>query len=208
MSLNKINLEKDGLVVGGTQLATHGGSVSVGNNIIVGANTYTSNLIVTGTFVYQQANTVLPTFSAFGSALTTTTSGVATPVLYDRVEYDTNNCFNPTNQWQYRNGIYTPPWSWAPNVPGYYLITAPVLFTANGTANAYGQTNIMRQNNALAYSTAPLNIGPSVTATTVVYMNGTSDYVNVMSIQNSTGALAVGSNAPFIRFRGCYLRPA
>ena len=40
MAINKIVLERDGLQVGGKQLVTSGGGVSVGQNLVVHGNTY------------------------------------------------------------------------------------------------------------------------------------------------------------------------
>jgi hypothetical protein len=48
MAINKINLERDGLIVGDTQLVASGGGVYVGNNIAVGGGVYTKDLLVTG----------------------------------------------------------------------------------------------------------------------------------------------------------------
>jgi hypothetical protein len=56
MSINKLVLETDGLVVGTNQLVASGGGVSIANNLVVSGNTYsnvvgtvnTSNLTVTG----------------------------------------------------------------------------------------------------------------------------------------------------------------
>lgn len=43
MAVNKINLERDGLIVGDTQLVTSGGGVSVGKNLVVIGNSYARN---------------------------------------------------------------------------------------------------------------------------------------------------------------------
>jgi len=207
--LNKIFLEQDGLVVGGNQLTTQGGSVSVGNNIYVGANTVTSNLTVTGTFNYPKANTSLPAFSAFGNALVSAPNTTNTQIAYNQVEFDTNSCFNPTNQWLYVNGIYTPPWSFAPNIPGYYQINATIFGTQSGTSNAFIQAVLYKQNASYKYAITPFGgAGITVTVSTVVFMNGISDYLSVYGYQNTGGALNIGSSTIQQSFNGCFLRPA
>jgi len=45
MSINKIVLETDGLIVGDSQLVASGGGVSIGQNLVVQGNTYTGNII-------------------------------------------------------------------------------------------------------------------------------------------------------------------
>lgn len=207
--LNKIFLEQDGLVVGGNQLVTSGGNVNIANSVFVGANTVTGNLTVTGTFNYPKANTGLPAFNAFGSAFVTAPNLTVVQLMYDKILFDTNNCYNPTNQWMYVNGIYTPPWSWAPNVPGYYQINATCLSGANTTVGAIQQVILNKQNGTYAVANAPLNAGaPTAAINTVVFMNGVSDYVSLFGLQTSGGSLSFGSNAPVYSFNGCFLRPA
>jgi len=46
MSLNKLRLEADGLVVGDTQLVARGGGVTVGQNLVVNGTTFSGNLQV------------------------------------------------------------------------------------------------------------------------------------------------------------------
>ena len=208
--LNKVFLEPDGLSVGGTQLLTTGGGVSIANTLFVGANTVTSNLTVTGTFNYPRANTTLPAFRAYGSVVPSIPSSTFTAIPYNIVEFDTNGCFNPTSQPLYLNGIYTPAWSWAPNVPGYYQINAAVSATSNSTAGSLVYTNIYKQNNIVAQGSSALS---SLTNSqpwcgTVLFMNGVSDYVSIYAWQNSGGALAVGSPQNTVSFNGCFLRPA
>lgn len=46
MAINKIVLERDGLVVGTNQLVTSGGGVSVGQNLVVQGNSYTDGVFL------------------------------------------------------------------------------------------------------------------------------------------------------------------
>jgi len=48
MAVNKLFLEPDGLVVGGTQLVASGGGVTVGRNLAVAGNIYSTNFIGNG----------------------------------------------------------------------------------------------------------------------------------------------------------------
>lgn len=206
--LNKITLETDGLVVGGNQLVTSGGQVNVGNNLYVAANTVTANLTVTGTFNYPRANTNMPAMAVFSNTLTTATSGNVYNVIYDKIEFDTNNCFNPTSQWLYVNGIYTPPWSWAPNVPGYYQINYNVLF--NMTNAGYGVSQLYKQNNPIHYSYFNANSAGAVITTQgsrIVAMNGISDYLSMTVLQTSGATATIGSSNQAYGFSGCWLRP-
>ena len=70
--------------------------------------------------------------------------GSATQIQYNTTIFDTNNCYNPTSQPLILNGITVPPFSWAPNIPGYYLVTGAVLYSANATTGAYNATAIFK----------------------------------------------------------------
>jgi hypothetical protein len=76
MAINKINLERDGLIVGDTQLVASGGGVYVGNNIAVGGGVYTKDLLVTGNASFLGNVTgnvvVIPRIGTVGSGTTIT----------------------------------------------------------------------------------------------------------------------------------------
>ena len=87
MSINKIVLEKDGLVVGTNQLVASGNGIYVGNNLVVGGTLYATNIVGSGGFSNGQSIsvnnfTVSGGFTANGSTgtsgqvLTTTGSAV------------------------------------------------------------------------------------------------------------------------------------
>jgi hypothetical protein len=69
MAINKINLERDGLIVGDTQLVASGGGVYVGNNIAVGGGVYTKDLLVTGNASFS-GNVTAVNFIGSGALLT------------------------------------------------------------------------------------------------------------------------------------------
>lgn len=60
MSINKIFLEPDGLVVGGTQLVASGGGVSVGKNLSVIGNAYVSGALYTSNITISPINSSVP----------------------------------------------------------------------------------------------------------------------------------------------------
>ena len=69
MAINKINLERDGLIVGDTQLVASGGGVYVVNNIAVGGCVYTQDLLVTGNASFS-GNVTAVNFIGSGQFLT------------------------------------------------------------------------------------------------------------------------------------------
>ena len=75
MAVNKLYLEPDGLVVGATQLVASGGGVTVGQNLAVVGNVFTTglsasgNLSVTGTASFS-GNVTAVNFIGSGALLT------------------------------------------------------------------------------------------------------------------------------------------
>lgn len=101
MSINKIVLEPDGLVVGDNQLITQGGGVSVGKNLVVQGNTYSGNVtssVINANIIYanqiifpgQQANNTSTISSATQLEKQYTKVGVLAPYQ------DQSNRFYPS----------------------------------------------------------------------------------------------------------------
>jgi hypothetical protein len=87
MSINKIVLETDGLVVGDNQLVASGGGVSIGQNLVVQGNTYTGNIIssnvVTQTLYATQI--YFPANNATGSPSQTITGATTLEKQYTKL---------------------------------------------------------------------------------------------------------------------------
>ena len=88
MAVNKLNLERDGLVVGATQLVASGGGVTIGQNLAVGGNVYSTNFIGNGALLtgiiagsnYSniQVATYLPTYTGtIGASFVNSTGNVS-----------------------------------------------------------------------------------------------------------------------------------
>ena len=114
---------------------------------------------------------------------------------YNAALFDTASCFNTTT------GRFTP------NVAGYYQISCNVDFGINGIGAASSISASIYRNNGLYWSGGLQTSGlcfASTGATTVVFMNGTTDFVSVYFFQN-TGSTATGF---LVRFAGVMVRAA
>ena len=133
-----------------------------------------------------------PAFSATRSAAQTPTGGVWTKVQFSTEEYDTANCYDPTTNYRC-----------TPNGAGYYLITSSIETNVSSlTATAiYKNGSAYRR----SWSSNP-GVAAGAVISTIVYMNGTTDYVESYVYQNSTGAL-YNSSVDY-EFSGCLLRAA
>ena len=111
-------------------------------------------------------------FSAYQNSAQTFSTGVFNKLQIDTEEFDTANCFNTGN---YR---------FTPNVAGYYQVNA----NYNLNASAITLAVIYKNGSAFKYgvnSTGDSPYGGSVSC--LVYMNGTTDYIEFYGYTNGTG---------------------
>lgn len=122
--------------------------------------------------------------SVYLSAHQTVSASTNTVIGFDSVEFDTDSEFN-TSTHQY-----------TPTAAGYYLVTAN-LRCQNDTAG--GQCYLrLRKNGVLTKQTqlyaVSSNDDPQVDISTVLYLNGTTDYVD---IQGNTGGTTFGGGVVY-----------
>jgi len=142
-----------------------------------------------------------PAFSAYASATQTVTLNTATKVAIDTENFDTNSNFDTTNN------------RFTPTVAGYYQVNAVVRGTAASTFTSM-ITFIYKNGSEIARS----NIGANLTATatvmmqvsSIIYMNGTTDYLEVYGLVNGTGTanFAFSTAAATSQFSACLMRAA
>jgi len=141
--------------------------------------------------------------AAFGAYLSTNqsiTSSTFTKVALDTVEYDTNSCFSTSNH------------RFTPNVAGYYQINGCVYFA--GTTNTQGNAYINIYKNGSSYkqggsltTTAADGTGSNLVVSVVMYMNGTTDYVELWGSLQQTGPV-FGGGQSLTYFNGSFVRGA
>jgi hypothetical protein len=128
------------------------------------------------TFAQQPAGTFAgtgPAFSATMSANQNITSSVGTLLNFNTKEYDTNTCFNNTGSTVTLNGVSVPAYAFGPNVAGYYQVFVslyPNTSTSFAASSIYKSGGIYK-----SIQTTGTNVGVELSC--IVYLNGTSDYV-------------------------------
>ena len=151
-----------------------------------------SGLVVTpdnsGNIVLQYNGQSAPAFSAYNSTGTSLTGSTNTKVLFQTEEFDTNSNFASS--------------TFTPTVAGYYQITANVQWGTATESQCYIYKNgsNFKQGTNIATSTK----GCAVTA--LVYMNGTTDYLEIYVYVASTYTTQTGATTTY--FQGCLLRGA
>jgi hypothetical protein len=134
-----------------------------------------------------------PAFSAYqlnGSANQSISSDVWTKALLETEEFDTNNNF--------ANGRFTP------TVAGYYQINA-CLHLRNAAACAlkivgiYKSGNIYKQGMQLYFNGNYYIASDTFPVSTIVYLNGTTDYIELYGyISSSSASIGFGSTATWL----------
>ena len=125
--------------------------------------------------------TSAPAFSAYIAANQSAT-GSAQIITFNTKVYDSNNCFNNTGSTVTLNGVSVSAYSFGPNVAGYYQINCslPAFDTVSGSAyllQIYKNGSLFLTGAALPFASGTSTVGGS--ASQVIYMNGTSDTVQI-----------------------------
>lgn len=137
-----------------------------------------------------------PVFKAASNA-TNVPDGLTTTFFtsYGSAAFDPTSAFNPaTGRFQ-------------PAVAGYYQINALVSYGVNGILASAVTALIVKNgsgSDALAGLGSSTTTYPSISVSSIVYMNGTTDYVQVGTYHNAgTTATSITAN-----FTGALIRPA
>lgn len=124
-----------------------------------------------------------PAFSAYQNSATSLTSLTATKLQFQAEEYDTANCFDSSTNYRF-----------TPNVAGYYLVNGAFRI---GTAST--GLVLWLYKNGSAYkelSYLPATAGSTAVAGGAqVYLNGTTDYIELYAQQNAATQNSVTGSA-------------
>lgn len=150
-----------------------------------------SGVTVNGTKLVAAA----PMFSAYNSAMQSVTKATYTKVTLDTEEFDTNNNFASSR--------------FTPTVPGYYQINGQVY--GYGTTTATVIAVLYKNGSAYVYgSFAAANSSTNAVSTvsTVVYMNGTTDYIELWGYVDAITSpnFPATSGGIGCRLSGCLVR--
>jgi hypothetical protein len=143
--------------------------------------------------VYSQG---VPAFSAYRSGSQSGfSSGVFGKIQFNAEEYDTSNCFDSTTNYRF-----------TPTVAGYYQLNAgvsPSAFTGNYfLVGLYKNGSLYK--NGTNYSPNTL-AGATGTVSSLVYLNGSTDYVEIYIVVNGT-PFVNGTNTADTYFNGSLVR--
>jgi len=155
--------------------STGGGSVTI--NEPTTASNFTQTLPASTGTVMVSGN--MPAFSAYGSTAQTVSNATFTKVTLDAEEFDTNSNFASSR--------------WTPTTAGYYQINGQVNGAGTGTLS---RTLATLYKNGAAYKYGVDGTISRSTVSCVVYMNGTTDYLELYGLLVGTGTMSFAGNSP------------
>jgi hypothetical protein len=164
------------------------GAITLSAPAVSGTNTATLPA-ATGTVMVSGNQ---PAFSAYIDTSTSVPTATYTKILYGTENFDTNNNFASSR--------------FTPTVAGYYQITGNLRF---GSITASIVIASIYKNGSLYYLSGCGVVSgySSPTVSSVIYLNGSTDYVEIYAYQNS-GTTQSADNGTYYIFSGCLLRTA
>jgi hypothetical protein len=135
----------------------------------------------------------MPAFNANATTTQSISSGTYTKVTLGTKVFDTNNNFASS--------------TFTPTVAGYYIVTGSVIIQSAAGALV---TLIYKNGSAVAQGTsypAAGQISATATISSVIYCNGSTDYIELYAYQGTAGSLTIGSGYS-TQMTGCLLRNA
>jgi hypothetical protein len=171
------------------------GSVTLSSPAVSGTTTLTlpttSGTVITTGSTFAGTG---PAFRAYQDAGQTISNTTFTKVTLATEDYDTASCFASSR--------------FTPTVAGYYLCTGNIRFSAS-TAGPVIVAAIYKNGAAYQNFEGSTNSSDSSTqVTSLVYLNGSTDYVELYTYQNYGGNRSTTSGASQTSFQGFLARAA
>ena len=179
-----------------TATTTSGLTQSADNSGVLQLASGTGNLVtvpsVTGTAMVSGN---MPAFSAYNNASQSISNNTLTKVLFQVEEFDTNNNFASS--------------TFTPTVAGYYQINAGLNFPSG-----VGIVSTALYKNGAEYQggsqmSLQATYGVRSVVSTIVYCNGSTDYLEIYGLQITGGSVSIGTNSTVATwFTGSMIRGA
>lgn len=134
-----------------------------------------------------------PAFSAYPSSTTSVSNATFTKVTYGTEEFDTNSNYDTSLS------------RFTPTVAGYYQVNASINY-ASASNGGNNSLLALYKNGSWAKSSSGGNV-PYYNLAALVYMNGTTDYLEIYAYQSSGSTLTVSSGNTY-QFSALLVRSA
>ena len=180
-----------------SQVAISGNASGTGTLTIAAPNTNSNFTLTlpqnTGTLISTASTfgSTGPSFSAYLNSSQSFTGGVYTKVQLNAEEWDTNSNFDSSTNYRF-----------TPTVAGYYQVNCQAQQT-----NTYSGTNVVAiYKNGAAYKSATLSTFGPPTLSAMVYLNGSTDYIELYANLGTSQTMTASS--VFVYMSGFLARAA
>jgi hypothetical protein len=179
--------------------AIHGTTLQVVSpgKLAVNAGGVTSNELASSAVTQAKIGTNVvgngPAFRAYASTATSIPGVTQTKINLESETFDTNSNFASSR--------------FTPTIAGYYLITGTIFIDSSVMVGFLA--SIFK--NGITYANGSSQVRANALRTTVndiVYLNGSTDYVELYGYHESSGSFNVGASSEQTYFSGCLIRSA
>ena len=178
------------------------GNLLIAANGTIGVASIT-NTAITGTITQAQIGNGVtstgPAFSAGAGSSQSISSGVWTKMQINTEEFDTASCYDNSTNYRF-----------TPNVAGYYRFNGNYdILSGSPTRmiiSIYKNGSEFKRGNDIGVSSGNLGGGAGAVVTALIYMNGTTDYVELYCLLSGGGSLVGSVNETY--FQGNLVRAA
>jgi len=136
-----------------------------------------------------------PAFSAYQSSAQTISNSTWTKLQFQTEEWDTANCFDSTTNYRF-----------TPNVAGYYQVNMAVAY-GPGT-NSEFTTALYKNGSNYKYFWDLSTTWYLVNGSVMVYLNGTTDYIELYMVQYSGSSKTLTASSQTTYFQAFLARAA
>ena len=150
---------------------------------------------------FQLASTLAPAFSAYPSATGSIANITPTKVACNTEDFDTNSNFDSTTNYRF-----------TPTVAGYYHISGSVgvygFSAGSGQVVSYLYKNGSNYAQGARIPITGTSYEPQCPISIVMYLNGSTDYVELWAYQSSGGSATIDNGRLYTYFTGAMVRSA
>jgi hypothetical protein len=147
---------------------------------------------------FQMGTSMAPAFSVYNSTTQTITNNTNTKVSFNTKLFDTNGNFDSTTNYRF-----------TPTVAGYYQFN---LMVRDNTGPASGQfvSYLYKNGSTVNFGVVPFagSVGASSICSALIYLNGSTDYVEAYVSQNSGSSITISYSGVSTYFTGFLARSA
>lgn len=146
--------------------------------------------------ITQAQKTSVPAFSAYQSAAQSLPNNTATKIQFQTKEFDTANAFDAATNYRFQ-----------PQVPGYYQISGALAISAT-TTNFLALSIYKNGASFKRGGQSKVNAAGVEAASALIFLNGSTDYVELFGTQDSGGATNALTGADLTYFQAVLARAA